>query len=110
VPRPEALAALAERTSGRYAVRPGRLATVSTGSGTDARAAEVERRSSALAESMEGAAAALAALHRGTPFFEVRGISNRAGDRQRGSWEIGPAAEHAAEAAVLIMEAELGRV
>jgi len=79
------VSAIEAGAAGKYAVRTGRLATVSTGSGTDAAAARIASRSAALAESMEGAAAALAALHHGIPFYEVRGICNRAGDRDRGS-------------------------
>ena len=110
IPAPATLSAIEASAAGRYAVRAGRLATVSTGSGTDASAARITARSSALAESMEGAAAALAALYHGIPFFEVRGISNRAGDRDRGTWLIETAADHAAEAASLLVRLELSRV
>ena len=109
VPRGTMVLALAHDARGRYAVHSGRVATVSTGSGTESRAGEVAARSSALAESMEGAAAALAALHHGVPFYEVRGISNRAGDRDRGSWVIETAADHAAETAALLVRWELAR-
>jgi len=109
IPAPATLSAIEASAAGTYAVRAGRLATVSTGSGTDSRALEIATRSSALAETMEGAAAALAALHHGVPFFEVRGISNRAGDRDRGSWVIETAADRAAEAASLLVRLELSR-
>jgi futalosine hydrolase len=109
-PAPATVRAIEENAGGSYGVRAGRLATVSAGSGTDARALEVASRSSALAESMEGAAVALAALHHGACFFEVRGISNRAGARDRGSWIIETAADRAAEAASLLVRLELSRV
>ena len=109
-PAPATLSAIEASAAGRYAVRAGRLATVSTGSGTDASAARIASRSAALAESMEGAAVALAALHHGVPFYEVRGISNRAADRDRGSWVIETAADHAAEAASILVPLELSRV
>jgi futalosine hydrolase len=109
IPARTTLSAIEASAAGRYAVRAGRLATVSTGSGTDSAAARIASRSSALAETMEGAAAALAALHHGIPFYEVRGISNRAGARDRGSWVIETAADHAAETAALLVRLELSR-
>jgi futalosine hydrolase len=93
---------------GRFAFRTGRLVTVSTGSGTDARAAEMERRWAPLAESMEGAAAALACLSVACRFLEVRGISNIVGNRDRGSWDIPRALENAAEVARIVIEGEGG--
>ncbi len=64
------------------------VATVSTCSGTDTLAAEIARRTGALAEGMEGAAAAHAAWRVGVPAGEVRVISNRTGDRERQGWDI----------------------
>ncbi len=87
-----------------FRLRAGPLCTVSTGSGTDAAAAEIARRWSPLAESMEGAALALAALCRGVPFLEVRGISNMTGDRDRNRWDIPLACRRAAQASARILE------
>lgn len=42
-------------------------------------------------ESMEGAAAAQVCLALGIPFGEVRGISNRVGDRDKSAWRVAPA-------------------
>lgn len=66
----------------------GPIATVSTCSGTDSRAEEIARRTGALAECMEGAAAAAVCLSQKVPFLEVRVISNTTGDRPRQSWNI----------------------
>ncbi len=66
----------------------GRIATVSTCSGTDALAVEVARRTRARCEAMEGAAAGLACLRFGVPFAEVRVLSNTTGDRDRQAWDI----------------------
>jgi futalosine hydrolase len=66
---------------------------------------EVVRRWGAVAESMEGAAAAHICALYGVPFLEVRGISNLVVDRDRGSWEIGRAAAVAARAALAIAAA-----
>lgn len=97
---------IAELTGRRYGVRRGRLATVSACSGTDERATRIEARWQPLAESMEGAAAALAVLKHGARLFEVRGISNRTGSRFREGWDLEAACEHAAEVAAWLIAAE----
>ncbi|MGQ0626892.1 MAG: futalosine hydrolase [Phycisphaerales bacterium] len=66
----------------------GVIATVSTCSGTDLGASMIRARSWAIAEAMEGAAVGHAAARWGTPFAEVRVISNTTGDRERQSWAI----------------------
>ncbi|HET7428472.1 MAG TPA: hypothetical protein VFJ66_03410 [Gaiellales bacterium] len=45
----------------------------------------------ALIEEMEGYAVALAAMQAGVPCVMARGISNRAGERDRDLWQVGPA-------------------
>jgi futalosine hydrolase len=47
----------------------------------------------ALAESMEGAAFHYAALRAGRPFVQLRAFSNRAGERDKKQWQMGPAIE-----------------
>ena len=76
----EALAPLACRVGG--------CATVSTCSGTDARAIEIARRTEACCEDMESAAVGLVAHRLGLPFACLRVISNQTGDRDRQGWEI----------------------
>jgi futalosine hydrolase len=76
-------------------VRTGTFVTLSSCSGTDARAAEVESRFGAIAETMEGAAHAHVAALRDLPFLEVRGISNVVEDRDPARWDL-PAAIRAA--------------
>lgn len=68
----------------------GGVATVSTCSGTDALAAEIERRTGAIAEAMEGGAVGVTAqrLGAGTRFSELRVISNTTGDRDRQEWDL----------------------
>ncbi|MCC6320690.1 MAG: futalosine hydrolase [Phycisphaerales bacterium] len=69
----------------------GVVATVSTCSGTDARAAEIARRTGAIAEAMEGAAVGHAAARseRGrVRFAELRVVSNTTGDRARQRWDF----------------------
>ncbi len=103
-----ALGLLGARRVGVCAVRTGRLATVSTCSGAAELARRISRRTGAIAENMEGAGAAIAALFTGCRLFEVRGISNFAGRRDRRAWDIPTACERAAEAAVHLAMHELG--
>ncbi len=86
-----------------FPVRAGPLCTVSTTSATQRRASEVAARWRPMAESMEGAALALAALRLCLPFLEVRGISNFTGDRDPGDWDLGLAASRAAAAMTRIL-------
>jgi futalosine hydrolase len=72
--------------------------TRTTCTGTDATAREIAARTGGAVESMEGAAIVHVARLHGVPVGEVRGISNRAGDRDRGSWRVREAAEAAQEA------------
>lgn len=65
-----------------------RGATVSTCSGTDARARELAERSGAAIETMEGAAIGLVCQRLGVRWAQVRCISNRTGDRDRGGWDL----------------------
>ena len=71
--------------------------TVNTCSGSDKRARTLEVRTGGSVESMEGAAIAHVATLFGVPCGEIRGISNRAGNRDRGSWRVKEAAVAAQE-------------
>lgn len=85
--------------------RSGTIATVSTCAGNDALAADIARRSGALAEAMEGAAAglALARMTDGAGLFaEVRVISNTTGDRPRQVWRLREALERLGALAALL--------
>jgi futalosine hydrolase len=72
--------------------------TRTTCTGTDAAAREIAARTKGAVESMEGAAIAHVARLHGVPVGEVRGISNRVGDRDRRSWRVREAAEAAQRA------------
>ncbi|TFE48042.1 futalosine hydrolase [Streptomyces sp. ICN441] len=68
--------------------------TVSTVTGTAARAAELTaRHPRAAAEAMEGFGVAEAAVRHGVPVAEIRAVSNAVGPRDRASWRIGEALE-----------------
>ena len=72
----------------------GAMASVSICSGTDALADEIAVRTGCVAEAMEGAAAAHAALkitREHARFVELRGVSNRTGSREMQNWNL-PAA------------------
>jgi futalosine hydrolase len=72
--------------------RTGAVLTVSTVTGTAARAAALRaRHPSALAEGMEGFGIAEAAAAHGVPVAEIRAISNPVGPRDRAAWRIGDA-------------------
>jgi futalosine hydrolase len=89
-------AAARENSSAFAAIRPeqhprvfaGPCITASQVTGVTADAQVLAERWQALAESMEGAAAAhICALYR-VPFMEIRGISNLVGDRDRERWQV----------------------
>jgi len=89
---------------GENTVHVGTFVTLSTCTGTAARARELEERHHGLCENMEGAAVAhVAALH-GIPWLEVRSISNLVEDRDLGKWDIPRAAQAAQQAIQHIVE------
>ncbi len=77
----------------------GDIATVATCSGTDALAVEIARRTTAIAEAMEGAGVLHAARLLGGRAVEVRVISNTTGDRDRQVWRLDGAFARLAEVA-----------
>ncbi len=84
----------------------GTIATVSVCSGTDAAAGRVAGRTGAVAEAMEGAGVALAAVRAGVAFGEIRAISNTTGDRSGQRWDL-PRALSSLEHAVRTMAASV---
>lgn len=77
-----------------------RFVTVSTCTGTDSTARDIEARTSGAVENMEGAAVAHVAHIHGVPVGEVRGISNMVTNRETKSWRLKDAAAVAQEAAL----------
>ncbi len=88
----EGMVRLAESVVAGAAARTGGVVgpvlTVSTVTGTDARAAELAGRHRPVAEAMEGAGVLAAALVHGVPFGELRAVSNAVGRRDRASWDL----------------------
>jgi futalosine hydrolase len=80
------------------ATRRAGFVTVNTCSGDDAAARQMEARTGGSVESMEGAAVAHVAALYGIPAGEIRGISNRAGNRDRSTWRVADAAAAAQQA------------
>jgi len=89
----------------RPAVLAGPCVTSSRVTGLRAEAEMVAARWGALAESMEGAAAAHICALYGVPFLEIRGISNLVVDRDRASWEVERAIAAAGRAALGVVAA-----
>jgi futalosine hydrolase len=85
-------------------VHVGPFITLSTCTGTAARARELEDRHHGLCENMEGAAAAHVASCHNVPWLEVRGISNIVEDRDLKKWNIQEGAEAAQNAVMHILE------
>jgi futalosine hydrolase len=76
---------LTDRTGGRL----GTVLTVATVTGSAESASALSRRfPDAVAEGMEGAGVAAAAVAHGVPFAEIRAISNLVGPRDRTAWQI----------------------
>ncbi len=78
--------------------RRSRFVTMNTCTGDDETARQLEARTGGAVESMEGAAVAHVAALFGIPVGEIRGISNRAGNRDRSTWRVQEAAAAAQEA------------
>ncbi len=72
--------------------------TVTSCTGTDGAARDMETRTAGAVESMEGAAIAHVAHLHGVPVGEVRGISNIVTDRDTKAWKLKEAAAAAQEA------------
>ncbi|WP_445526785.1 futalosine hydrolase [Streptomyces cyslabdanicus] len=84
--------ALVRAIAAAASARTGTVLTVSTVTGTAARADALRaRHPGALAEAMEGFAVAEAAAAHRVPVLEVRAVSNPVGPRDRAAWRIGDA-------------------
>jgi futalosine hydrolase len=84
--------------------RKGPFVTVSTVTGTDARAEQLRRRYRPVCENMEGAAVAHVSLIREVPFLEIRGISNPVGRRKKREWRLQDAAISVQDALIRIID------
>ncbi len=89
----------------RPAVLLGPCVTASRITGLSDEAEALALRWGALAESMEGAAAAHVCALYGVPFLEIRAISNLATDRNRAEWRVDHAVAVAVRAALAVVGA-----
>jgi futalosine hydrolase len=97
----------AERTDSALASGP--FVTVSTCTGTAAKATEIEERTGGICENMEGAAVALACQQLSVPLLEVRGISNLVEDRDTSRWNLPLAVSSAQHAIITLLQAWPGQ-
>lgn len=84
--------------------RSGVFVTVSSSSGTAARARQLERQYQGLCENMEGAAAARVCEAFGLPCLELRCVSNMAGERDKKQWRLREACLRAGQAAAVVTD------
>ncbi|MBC9716479.1 futalosine hydrolase [Streptomyces sp. TRM66268-LWL] len=90
--RHEPPASLVRELAAATGARTGTVLTVSTVTGSAARAEELlARHPGALIEAMEGFGVAEAAVAQGIPVVEIRAVSNPVGPRDRSAWRIGDA-------------------
>jgi futalosine hydrolase len=85
-------------------IHVGPFVTVSAVSGTPARARLLSSRYRALCENMEGGAVAQVCLRYNVPFLEIRGLSNRAGDRKKRRWQLSKALNNCQRALLYLLE------
>jgi len=78
--------------------------TVNTVHGRESSIAEVRRRCNPQVETMEGAAFMYACLIRGTPFAEIRAVSNVVEKRNRAAWKLDEAIGNLNAAALQIID------
>ena len=93
-----------QRIPGAPQVHLGPFVTVSAVSGSYARARLLSNRFGALCENMEGGAVAQVCLRYGVPFMEIRGLSNRAGDRGKKRWQLKKALNNCQRVLLFLLE------
>lgn len=79
---------MTQAVKGSFAVRMGPFLTVAGVSDSEKQAAARAAGFGSLVENMEGYAVALAGQSAGIPVVEVRGVSNRAGNRDKATWNL----------------------
>lgn len=93
----------AEKILHEFHPSTGRFVTVSEVTGTQKKADEMEARFRGICENMEGAAVAQLCILYGTPFLEIRGISNVVKQRNKREWNLSAAIRISQEAALEII-------
>ena len=85
-------------------IHVGPFITVSAVSGSIARARMLSSLYGAVCENMEGGAVAQICLRYQIPFLEIRGLSNRAGDRNKQRWQLSKALNNCQRAVIYLLE------
>lgn len=85
-------------------VKKGNFVTVSAATGTPGIARTLGNKFDAVCENMEGAAIAQVCTIYKVPMFELRGISNITGVRDKGRWNLKDASKNCQEAVKMILE------
>ncbi|MCK5287214.1 MAG: futalosine hydrolase [Thermodesulfovibrionia bacterium] len=88
-------------------VKSGAFVTVSTSTGTHTRAVELEKRFKAICENMEGAAIAQICTLYNIPMFEIRGVSNIVGVRDKRKWNLPRASDNCQEAVLKMISSRV---
>ncbi len=89
---------------GNYGFHQGPFISVSTITTTDQTAVNDYHHYGAVVENMEGAATAQVCHLYHVPFMEIRGVSNLVGNRERETWELDLAVNHAAMAVLRVIK------
>ncbi|MDY0191385.1 MAG: futalosine hydrolase [Desulfuromonas sp.] len=84
----------------------GPFATLSTCSGSATYGQQIYQRTGAIAENMEGAAAAQVCTQYHKPFTELRAISNMVEDRDTAHWDLPGAMQRAQHCAIYLLHQE----
>jgi futalosine hydrolase len=85
-------------------VHKGPFITVSSVTGSAARAADLHQQYGAVLENMEGVGAAHVAALYDISFLEIRAVSNRVGERDKSRWDLPLAFENCARAVQIVLE------
>jgi futalosine hydrolase len=85
-------------------IKSGLFVTVGSATGTQKRANELEKKFGGICENMEGAAIAQVCAIYGVPMFEVRGISNIVGIRDKRRWRLKEASGNCQKVVLNLLE------
>ncbi|MBF0608328.1 MAG: futalosine hydrolase [Candidatus Magnetobacterium sp. LHC-1] len=94
---------LVDYATGQLGCLSGTFLTLSTCTGTLARAMQYKEMFAPLCENMEGAAIAHVCVMTHTPVLELRGVSNIVQDRDLGTWDIKEAAKNSQQAVIRLI-------
>ncbi|MBF0316809.1 MAG: futalosine hydrolase [Nitrospirae bacterium] len=94
---------LVEYATGQLGCISGTFLTLSTCTGTLARAIQLKETFDPVCENMEGAAIVHVCVMTHTPVLEIRGVSNIVQDRDLGTWDIKEASKNSQQAVIKLI-------